>query len=155
MKDLRLVDFLMGYSERPLAMLYLVFAWSLTLKNFRLSAEAQLIAQRILTPLLLVALPVVTVLIKSFCGARGRAAADGQCVSTTPNYPSTAFSGFAEVLFCRKSRFSAAKIFYDLRPFDKMVVNSTTCTKRAKSFSRVATFAKATAAEEHVERVDL
>ena len=37
-----------------------------------------------------------------------------------------------------------------------MVVNSTTrtCTKRAKSFSRVATFAKATAAEEHVERVE-
>ena len=36
-----------------------------------------------------------------------------------------------------------------------MVVNSTTRTKRAKGFSRVATFAKATAAEEHVERVDL
>ena len=33
-----------------------------------------------------------------------------------------------------------------------MVVNSAMDTK---SFSRVATFAKATAAEEHVERVDL
>ena len=144
MKDLRSVDFLMGYSERPLAMLYLVFAWSLTLKNFRLSAEAQLIAQRILTPLLLVALPVVIVLIKSFCGARGRAAADGQCVSTTPNYPSTAFSGFAEVPVCLKHRPPAATIFYDLRSFDKMVVNSTTCTKHAKCLSFV----------EHVECVN-
>ena len=35
-----------------------------------------------------------------------------------------------------------------------MVVNSARCTKRAKRFSRVATFAKATAAEEHVERVE-
>ena len=35
-----------------------------------------------------------------------------------------------------------------------MVVNSATTTKHAKSFSRVATFAKATAAEEHVERVE-
>ena len=132
MKDLRLVDFLMGYSERPLAMLYLVFAWSLTLKNFRLSAEAQLIAQRILTPLLLVALPVVIVLIKSFCRARGRAAADGQCVSTTPNYPSNACSGFAEAFVCPKSRSPAAKVFYDLRldlsSLDKMIVNSTTAT---------------------------
>ena len=67
MKDLRLVDFLMGYSERPLAMLYLVFAWSLTLKNFGLSVEAQLIAQRILTPLLLVALQEIIVLIKPVC----------------------------------------------------------------------------------------
>jgi hypothetical protein len=33
-----------------------------------------------------------------------------------------------------------------------MVVNSAMDTK---SFSRVATFAKATAAEEHIERVDL
>ena len=46
-----------------------------------------------------------------------------------------------------------------------MVANSTAWTKRAKGFSRVATFAKAsasakasadeTAAEEHVERVDI
>ena len=53
----------------------------------------------------------------------------------------------------------------DLISFDKMVVNSATCTKRAKSFSRVATFAKAsasakaaadeTSAEEYVEREDL
>ena len=50
----------------------------------------------------------------------------------TPSYPSNAFSGFAEVLVCLKSRSSAAKVFYDLRSdlcsFDKMVVNSTTAT---------------------------
>ena len=47
----------------------------------------------------------------------------------TPSYPSNAFSDFAEVLVCLKSRFSAAKIFYDLgldlSSFDKMVINST------------------------------
>ena len=53
----------------------------------------------------------------------------------TPSYPSNAFSGFAEVLVCLKSRFSAAKISYDLSSLDKMVVNSTTCTKRAKSLA--------------------
>ena len=144
MKDLRLVDFLMGYSERPLAMLYLVFAWSLTLKNFGLSVDAQLIALWIIMPLLFAALPVVMGLIRSFGRARGRAAADGQCVSTTPNYPSNAFSGFAEGRVCLKSRSSATTIFNDLSSFYKMVVNSTTFTKRAKRFSRV----------EHVERRD-
>ena len=64
MKDLRLVDFLIGYSEWSLALSYLVFAWSLTLKNFGLGVEDQLIAQRILTPLLFVAFSVATVLIK-------------------------------------------------------------------------------------------
>ena len=53
----------------------------------------------------------------------------------TPSYPSNAFSGFAEAFVCPKSRFFAATIFYDLRSFDKMVVNSTTCTKRAKSLA--------------------
>ena len=62
----------------------------------------------------------------------------------TPSYPSNAFSGFAEGRVCLKSRSSATTIFNDLSSFDKMVVNSTTCTKRAKRFSRV----------EHVERVD-
>ena len=43
----------------------------------------------------------------------------------TPSYPSNAFSGFAEVLVCLKSRFPAAKVFYELSSFDKMVINST------------------------------
>ena len=55
----------------------------------------------------------------------------------TPSYPSNVFSGFAEIPVCLKSRFSAAKVFYELSSFDKMVMNSTTCTKRAKSLSRV------------------
>ena len=55
----------------------------------------------------------------------------------TPSYPSNAFSGFAEIPVCLKSRSSATTIFNDLSSFDKMVVNSTTCTKRAKSISRV------------------
>ena len=75
---------------------------------------------------------------------RGRTIADGQCVSATPSYPSNAFSGFAEVPVCLKSRFSAAKISYDLSSLDKMVVNSTTCIKHAKRLSFV----------EHVECVN-
>ena len=62
----------------------------------------------------------------------------------TPSYPSNVFSGFAEVLVCLKSRFSVVTIFNDLSSFDKMVVNSMTCTKHAKSLSRVG----------HVERGD-
>ena len=54
--------------------------------------------------------------------------------SPTPSYPSNVFSGFAEVFVCPKSRFSAAKISYDLSSFDTMVVNSTACTKHAKGF---------------------
>ena len=61
-----------------------------------------------------------------------------------PSYPSNAFSGFAEVPGCLKSRFFAARIFYDLSSLDKMVVNSKTCIKHAKSLS----------CAEHVERVD-
>ena len=53
----------------------------------------------------------------------------------TPSYPSNAFLGFAEIPVCLKSRFSAAKVFYELSSFDKMVVNSATCTKCAKSLS--------------------
>ena len=53
----------------------------------------------------------------------------------TPSYPSNAPSGFAENLVCLKSRFPTAKLFYDLRLFDKMIVNSTTCTNRAKSLA--------------------
>lgn len=73
-----------------------------------------------------------------------RNSAHGQRVSTTPSNQSNTPSGFAEVLVCLKSRSPAARIFYDLRSLDKMVVNSTICTKRVKSFSRA----------EHVERVD-
>ena len=46
----------------------------------------------------------------------------------TPSYPGNAFSGFAEAFVCPKSRFSAAKVSYDLSSFDKMVVNSATAT---------------------------
>lgn len=102
MDQLKRVSAVLGAAFGSLAMLYLVFACSLTRKNFGLSIEDQLIAQRILTLLLLAALPVVIVLIKHVC------------------------------------------LRLDLSSFDKMVVNSTTCTKRAKRFSRV----------EHVERRD-
>ena len=54
----------LGSATGSLALFYLVFPWSLTLKNFGLSVEDQLVAQRILTPLLFVALGVVIVLIK-------------------------------------------------------------------------------------------
>ena len=46
----------LGSATGALALFYLFFAWSLTLKNCGLGVEAQLIAQRILTPLLFVAL---------------------------------------------------------------------------------------------------
>ena len=46
----------LGATFGSLALFYFVFAWSLTLKNFGLSVEAQLIAQRIITPLVFVAL---------------------------------------------------------------------------------------------------
>ena len=82
--------------------------------------------------------------IKTIYRDRGRTIADGQCVSATPSYSSNALSGFAEAFVCPKFRFLAAKISYDLRSFGKMVVNSTTCTKHAKSLS----------CAEHVERVD-
>ena len=101
MDQLKRVLKVLGAVFGSLAMLYFVFAWSLTLKNFGLSVDAQLIAQQILTPLLFVALPVVIVLIKPVCQARGRTVADGQCISTTP---SSAFSGFAEAFVCLKSR---------------------------------------------------
>ena len=44
-----------------LALCYLIFAWALTLKGFGLSVEAQLITQRILTPLLFIALAALAV----------------------------------------------------------------------------------------------
>ena len=51
----------LGVAFGLLAMFYLVFAWSLTLKGFGLSVEAQLIAQRIITPLVFVALGALAV----------------------------------------------------------------------------------------------
>ena len=54
----------LGVAFGSLAMFYLVFASSLTLKDLGLSVEDQLIAQRNLTPLLFVALPVAIFLIK-------------------------------------------------------------------------------------------
>lgn len=265
MDILKRVLAVLGAAVGLLALFYIIFAWSLTLANFGLSVKAQLITQRILTPLLFVALaalavsceyfrrvllqsgikagillrmlrliavvvlPVVIFLFtlktpfwsfkspmcwdrprflygwfvpckveRSPLGAgawlaflniflwtlylmvlmgyrrikhylimlvvmlvlsvpfamfvgfkpvhrgRDRTIADGQCASPTPSYPSSATSCFAEVPVCLKPRSPAAKIFYDLRSLDKMVVNSTTCTKRAKSFSRVG----------HVERGD-
>ena len=141
MDMLKRVLAVLGATFGSLALFNFVFAWSLTLKDFGSSVEAQLIAQRILTLLLLAALPVVIVLIKPVYQARGRTVADGQCILTTP---SNAFSGFAEAFVCLKSRFSAAKVSYDLSSFDKMVVNSITCTKRANSRSRL----------EHVECVN-
>ena len=67
MDMLKRVLVVLGATFWSLAMFYLVFAWPLTLKNFGLSVEAQLIAQRIITPLLFVALPAVIVLIKHVC----------------------------------------------------------------------------------------
>ena len=251
----------LGSATGALALFYLVFPWSLTLKNFGLSVEDQLVAQRILTPLLFVALgalaasceyfrcvrlqtgtksgvlvrvlrvvalvvlPVVIVLctlntpfwsypspetwdrprfiygwflpckvertplgfwllflniflwtlylmvllgyrrikhylimlvvmlvlsvpfamfvgIKPVYRGLDRNSVHGQRVSTTPSNQSSTPSGFAKVPVCLKPRPPAAKTVYDSRSLDKMVVNSTTCTKRAKSFSRV----------EHVEQ---
>ena len=64
MDKLKRVLAVLGVAFGSLAMFYLVFAGALTLKNFGLSVEDQLVAQRILTPLLFVALGVVIVLIK-------------------------------------------------------------------------------------------
>ena len=51
----------LGVAFGLLALYYLVSAWSLTLKDFGLSVEAQLIDQRIITPLVFVALGALAV----------------------------------------------------------------------------------------------
>ena len=61
MDKLKRVLAVLGVAFGSLAMLYLVFAGALTLKNFGLSVEDQLVAQRILTPLLFVALGALAV----------------------------------------------------------------------------------------------
>ena len=250
MDQLKRVSAVLGAAFGSLAMFYLVFAGALTLKNFGLSVKAQLITQRILTPLLFVALaalavsceyfrrvllqsgvkagillrilrlvavvvlPAVIVIftlktpfwsfkspscwdrpqffygwflpckvertplgfwllflnlflwtlylmvivgyrrikhylvllwvmlvlfvpysmfvgIKPVYRGLDRNSAHGQRVSTTRGHPSNAFSGFAEAFVCPKSRFSAAKVSYDLSSFDKMVVNSPKYTKQS------------------------
>lgn len=247
MNMLKRVLAVLGVAFGLLAMFYLVFAWSLTLKNFGLSVEVQLIAQRVITPLVFVAfgalavsceyfrrvllqsgikagillrmlrlvavvvLPAVIVIftlktpfwsfkspscwdrpqffygwflpckvertplgfwllflnlflwtlylmvivgyrriknylimlvvmlvlsvpfamfvgIKPVYRGLDRNSAHGQRVSTTPSNQSNTPSGFAEVPVCLKPRPPTAKTFYDLRSFDKMVVNSTTAT---------------------------
>ena len=57
----------LGVALGSLALSYFVFAWLLTFKDFGLGVEVQLIPQRILTPLLLVALQEIIVLIKPVC----------------------------------------------------------------------------------------
>ena len=61
MDKLKRVLAVLGVAFGLLAMFYLVFAGALTLKNFGLSVEVQLIAQRIITPLLFVALGALAV----------------------------------------------------------------------------------------------
>jgi len=51
----------LGAAFGLLAMFYLVFPWALTLKGLGLSVEAQLIAQRVITPLVFVALGALAV----------------------------------------------------------------------------------------------
>ena len=69
MDQLKRVSAVLGAAFGSLALLYLFFAWSLTLKDFGSSVEDQFVAQQILTPLLFVALSVVIVFIKSVCRA--------------------------------------------------------------------------------------
>ena len=61
MKKLKRVVAIMGVAFGSLALFYIFFARQLTLKNCGLSVEAQLIAQRIITPLLFVALGALAV----------------------------------------------------------------------------------------------
>jgi len=56
MNILKKVFAVLGVAFGLLALYYLISAWTLTLKDFGLSVKAQLITQRILTPLLFVAL---------------------------------------------------------------------------------------------------
>ena len=50
-----------GVAFGSLALFYIFFAWALTLKDFGLSVDAQLIAQRIITPLVFLALVALAV----------------------------------------------------------------------------------------------
>ena len=61
MDILKRVLAVLGAAVGLLALFYIIFAWSLTLANFGLSVKAQLITQRILTPLLFIALAALAV----------------------------------------------------------------------------------------------
>ena len=61
MNKLKNVAAVIGVVLGAIALCYILFARQLTLKNFGLSVEAQLIAQRIITPLLFVALGALAV----------------------------------------------------------------------------------------------
>ena len=61
MDKLKRVLAVLGVVVGLLALFYIISAWSLTLKGFGLSVEAQLIAQRIITPLVFVALGALAV----------------------------------------------------------------------------------------------
>ena len=61
MDQLKRVSAVLGAAFGSLAMLYLVFACSLTRKNFGLSVEDQLVAQRVITPLVFVAFGALAV----------------------------------------------------------------------------------------------
>lgn len=59
--NLKRVAAILGVAFGALALFYIFFARALTLKNFGLSVDAQLVAQRIITPLLFVALGALLV----------------------------------------------------------------------------------------------
>ncbi len=61
MKKLKIVLAVLGAALGLLALFYILFARQLTLKDFGLSVESQLIVQRIITPLLFVALGALAV----------------------------------------------------------------------------------------------
>ena len=61
MDNLKRVAAVLGVALGALALFYISFARALTLKNFGLSVDAQLAAQRIITPLLFVALGALPV----------------------------------------------------------------------------------------------
>ncbi len=75
MKNLKRVVAVLGVAFGSLALFYICFARSLTLKNFGLSVEAQLIAPRIITPLLFAALGALTVSCEYFRRVRLRSGA--------------------------------------------------------------------------------
>lgn len=77
----------LGAAFGSLALLYLFFAWSLPLKNFGLSVEAQLIAQRIITPLVFVALGVLAVSCEYFRRVRLQTGTKSESMGTDPAKP--------------------------------------------------------------------
>ena len=66
MGEQKRVAAILGVAFGALALFYISFARALTLKNFGLSVDAQLVAQRIITPLLFVALGALPVSCECF-----------------------------------------------------------------------------------------